>query len=365
MGIHRYSKPKSSERAVRQPNHVGITRKYIPYLSWAPGLKFKGLGPSAKFDLASQFRAEKKPTSSQLLPFVMKHFQDIFFVTGALLVSLIGAISRPDTPVVTTRTIPNSYIVVLKDDASPTAFSQHLSWLRKTNEQVGASQFAGQKHLYNIGNFKGYAGEFNDLTVARIKARPEVYFVTEVLKLLVTALTPQVAYIEPDGVVTVSRCASQDIAPYDGEWGLGRISHKTVGPWDQYVYDDNQSRCATPLFAYVIDSGVQSTHKEFEGRATQIWKFNPDWKDDDDCGHGTHVSGTIGGKTYGVMKRSTIYACKALIPGPRNTCSGSWAGVIAAIDFAYRHAAGNRSKSVINMSLGQFQISRYFACLQC
>lgn len=106
----------------------------------------------------------------------MKHFQNIFSVTGTLLVSLVGAIPDPDTQATTARAraITDSYIVVLKNDASPAVFDQHISWLKGANEQLGAPEFAGQKYKYNIGSFKGYAGEFNDLTVARIKERPEV-----------------------------------------------------------------------------------------------------------------------------------------------------------------------------------------------
>lgn len=156
--------------------------------------------------------------------------------------------------------ITNSYIVVLKSDASPAVFDQYVS-----------SEFAGQKYKYNTGSFKGYAWEFNDLTVARIKER------SEVLSQQAMLIFFQVVFIEQNGVVTAGDCASQRIkpGPSEGEWSLGRISHKSTGPWGQYVYTESKLGCITPVFAYVVDSGVQARHEGFEGRATHIWKGKP------------------------------------------------------------------------------------------
>lgn len=52
--------------------------------------------------------------------------------------------------------------------------------------------------------------------------------------------------------------------------------------------------------------------KEFEGRAKFLKNFSGDGQDSDGNGHGTHVSGTIGSKTYGVAKKTSIYGVKVL-----------------------------------------------------
>lgn len=83
--------------------------------------------------------------------------------------------------------------MVLKSDASPAIFNQHIS-----------SEFAGQNYKYNTGLFKGYAWEFNDLTVARIKERSEVLSQRAMLIFFF-----QVVFTAQDGVVTVGDCASQ------------------------------------------------------------------------------------------------------------------------------------------------------------
>jgi subtilisin family serine protease len=65
-----------------------------------------------------------------------------------------------------------------------------------------------------------------------------------------------------------------------------------------------------------------------------------------DCnGHGTHVSGTIGGSTYGVAKNVKLYAVRVL------NCAGSGtnSGVIAGVDWVTNNHV---TPSVANMSLG-------------
>ena len=68
----------------------------------------------------------------------------------------------------------------------------------------------------------------------------------------------------------------------------------------------------------------------------------------DDCnGHGTHVSGTIGGATYGVAKGVNLVAVRVL------DCSGSgsYAGVISGIDWVTGNHQAD-APAVANMSLG-------------
>jgi subtilisin family serine protease len=65
-------------------------------------------------------------------------------------------------------------------------------------------------------------------------------------------------------------------------------------------------------------SGVNIEHEDLEGRAR--WgKTIPDDPDQDLNGHGSHVAGTIAGKTYGVAKNATIIAVKVLGAGGKST----------------------------------------------
>jgi subtilisin family serine protease len=91
-------------------------------------------------------------------------------------------------------------------------------------------------------------------------------------------------------------------------WGLARISHAARGS-TSYTYD---STAGANTCAYVIDTGISTTHPEFEGRATFLANYAGDGQNTDGNGHGTHVAGTIGSKTYGVAKKTKLYAVKVL-----------------------------------------------------
>jgi len=100
--------------------------------------------------------------------------------------------------------------------------------------------------------------------------------------------------------------------------------------------------------AYIIDTGVLSTHTEFGGRVLSGFSSVSDSNGTEDCnGHGTHVAGTVGGSNFGVAPGVAIVPVRVL------DCSGSGStsGVIAGIDWVIaNHVAG--TPAVANMSLG-------------
>jgi subtilisin family serine protease len=145
-----------------------------------------------------------------------------------------------------------------------------------------------------------------------------------------------------------------------GLWGLGRISHRPVGPWDKYIYRTNFHFCPVAperkdVTAYIIDTGIYYEHDEFEGRASLIFKAHTSWDDINHCGHGTHVAGTIAGKTYGVAKNAQVLALKVIELSNMGR-STEVSAIIEAIGYAYDHArsTNNTSRSVINISIGKF-----------
>eukprot|EP00834_Sanchytrium_tribonematis_P000649 NODE_12_length_54577_cov_0.384100.p14 type:complete len:363 gc:universal NODE_12_length_54577_cov_0.384100:11378-12466(+) len=128
-------------------------------------------------------------------------------------------------------------------------------------------------------------------------------------------------------------------------WGIDRIDSRT-GIDQTYNYVDSAGSGVT---AYVVDTGIYTAHPEFEGRATFGFDSTGEGKFDGN-GHGTHVSGTIGGKTYGVAKNVQLIAVRVL----DTEGSGTYEGVIQGIEWVVKDAvANNRTKtSVANMSLG-------------
>ncbi|RVD89436.1 uncharacterized protein DFL_000444 [Arthrobotrys flagrans] len=119
-------------------------------------------------------------------------------------------------------------------------------------------------------------------------------------------------------------------------WNLQRISSQPPIPADgrnitELTYKHRFDRVAgTGVDIYIVDSGINTNHTDFNGRAKILFSAFNDAGDDKD-GHGTHVAGTAGSLHYGVAKNSNIW------------------GVKNEADFA---------GSVINMSLGAPETSQ-------
>jgi len=142
-------------------------------------------------------------------------------------------------------------------------------------------------------------------------------------------------------------------------WGLARISHRdslTFGTFNKYLYGHEGGE---GVDVYVIDTGTYIDHKDFEGRAHWSKTVPEGDEDKDGNGHGTHCSGTIAGKKYGVAKKANVYAIKVL----RSNGSGSMSDVVAGVEHALNEHLKQVKKakdgdrkgfkgSAANMSLG-------------
>ncbi|MEI5097899.1 S8 family serine peptidase [Streptomyces sp. PmtG] len=134
--------------------------------------------------------------------------------------------------------------------------------------------------------------------------------------------------------------ATQDNPP---SWGLDRVDQPDTAGDKKYTYPDKAGEGAT---AYVIDTGVRVSHKDFGGRAVSGFDaVDNDGNADDGNGHGTHVAGTIAGAAHGVAKKAKIVAVRVL----DDNGSGTTEQVVAGIDWVTKNHQG---PSVANMSLG-------------
>jgi subtilisin family serine protease len=142
-----------------------------------------------------------------------------------------------------------------------------------------------------------------------------------------------VAYIEQDQKVSVSQV---------GSWGLDRVDQRDLPLNGSYTYNST----GAGVTVYIIDTGIETSHWEFGGRAS----VGADYVggNGQDCnGHGTHVAGTVGGANYGVAKSVGLVSVRVF------GCSGGsqWSTIIAAIDWVrYYHV----KPAVANMSLGGY-----------
>ncbi|CAK7212268.1 serine protease [Sporothrix curviconia] len=116
--------------------------------------------------------------------------------------------------------------------------------------------------------------------------------------------SPEIDYVEQDSVMHACDSATQQGAPS----GLSRLSHAEVDPLSGYTYDNTAGYGIT---AYVIDSGIQLNHTDFQGRA--VWGMSAvDSLVGDDNGHGTLVAGVLGGRTFGVAKNVALVSVRII-----------------------------------------------------
>ncbi|KAF8980277.1 subtilisin-like serine protease [Entomortierella lignicola] len=214
------------------------------------------------------------------------------------------------------KPIADSYIVVLKDGHTADSFQPKFDDIAKRQNGRGRKPSIYRKY----GKIPGFAATVNPAALKEILAAEEV------------------AYVEQDAIVTLQ--GSQSSPP---SWGLTRVSERNLALTQPYLYNDAAGSGVT---AYVVDTGVYAGHSEFGGRATFGANFISGSANTDENGHGTHVSGTIGGTTYGVAKKVNIVGVKVLDASG----SGSTSGVVAGMDWVAARAVPG--KSVVNMSLG-------------
>ncbi|KAG0365498.1 hypothetical protein BGX24_004128, partial [Mortierella sp. AD032] len=174
--------------------------------------------------------------------------------------------------------------------------------------------------------------------VREYSAIPGFHAIFDAATLKAIQANPEVAYVEQDAVINID--AFQSPVP---SWGLTRVSQTTLNLSSPYYYNDLAGAGVT---AYVIDTGVFTTHTDFGGRAVWGANFISGSPNTDQNGHGTHVAGTIGGTKYGVAKAVKIVGVKVLDANG----SGSTSGVVAGMDWVAANAVSG--KSVVNMSLG-------------
>lgn len=155
---------------------------------------------------------------------------------------------------------------------------------------------------------------------------------------------PLVDYIEQDQSVSLNQTTS----PQSGAtWGLDRIDQASLPLDTQYRF--NGTGAGTT--AFIIDTGIRADHVEFTGRVLPGYNVVADTNGTNDCnGHGTHVSGTVGGSTWGVAKGVNLVPVRVL----DCTGSGTLSGVIAGIDWV---AGSTQRPAVANMSLGSAKSS--------
>jgi subtilisin family serine protease len=212
-----------------------------------------------------------------------------------------------------TNKIENSYIVVLDDsvvgEKGPYSIAPYLA------SDMAETYHGKIKHVYQNA-LNGFAAEMSEEDAEKLSEDFRVKFVEE------------------DAVMTAD--ATQTNPP----WGLDRIDQRNLPLNATYTYNWT----GAGVRVYVIDTGIRTAHTQFGGRASNV--FDAFGGNGQDCnGHGTHVSGTVGGSTYGVAKSALLRGVRVL----NCSGSGSTSGVISGVDWV---RVNHINPAVANMSLG-------------
>jgi len=138
----------------------------------------------------------------------------------------------------------------------------------------------------------------------------------------------------------------------DGNSDLWHL--KAMNPSGMNNFRSNQGFDGEGTIAYIIDTGVNKDHVDFEGRVVGGWNIvdnNDDFSDID--GHGTHVAGSVAGRTTGVAPNALIWGVQVFyFPSPGE---GPYTGdslVGQALEKIVEKVTANGEKAVVNMSLG-------------
>ncbi len=209
------------------------------------------------------------------------------------------------------RAIPRRYIVVL-ERGEPGAAAPDVDALAAR----GGARVLGRMHHA----LRGFVGTMDE----------------EAARALAEA--PGVAWVEEDAPVHLATAG----AVATNSWALDRIDQRTMPLDGAYV----PGGAGAGVHAYLLDTGLRTTHAELAGRADGVYDGVGDGRGTEDCnGHGTHVAGIVGGATLGVAPGVQLHGMRVLDCAGNGTVSG----VIAAVDWLTAHHA---SPAVANLSLG-------------
>jgi len=235
----------------------------------------------------------------------------------------------PLLPAASATAVAGQYVVVLK------ARPEHLNAATARQRVRQQAVAAGGTILFEYRRaLNGFAAELSVDAMEALRRNPEVAYIQPNLVHQQTSGGGGATSRAPDPVAV-------DTVQPNAPWHLDRIDQRNLPLNTQYNYTND----GTGGHAYIIDSGIRSTHVEFEGRVVKDFTSINDGNGTEDCAnHGTFVASEVGGKTYGVAKKVTLHAVRIL------TCSnsGTTAQIVAGMDWV---AANHLNPNVANMSI--------------
>jgi cerevisin len=222
----------------------------------------------------------------------------------------------------------SKFIVKLKAEHQSTLVKRdsldlNLDWVENILSKHDGNSFTESAksaitYHYNFNGFLGFAVETSPEAIAEIETDPKVEYWSYDNPIVLHAPTPQ-----------------EIVAAPAKSWGLDRIDQRALPLDNLYKELPHKGEGVT---VFVIDTGIDARHPEFEGRAKVGPSFvHGEFKElnttnSDTNGHGTHCAGTIASKSYGVAPKANIVGLKIF-----DSTGGGDAGVVAALQYAVRN----------------------------
>lgn len=241
-------------------------------------------------------------------------------LSSLVLASLFAAGVAPDSSaakegklVRSVNAIPGRYIVVLNEK---TAGREGSASAESASFELAGEYRANIDKIFETA-LKGFSADMSEEDAIALSRDERVMHVEEDALIMSTSIQPNVT------------------------WGIDRIDQRTIPLNSSFQY----TATGAGVHAYIIDSGIRTTHQEFGGRAVNNVDFTNDGQNGNDCnGHGTHVAGTVGSSTYGVAKNVTLHSVRVL------RCDGS--GMVSELVAAINWVTANRiNPAVANISI--------------
>jgi len=222
--------------------------------------------------------------------------------------------------------VPDSYIITYHKNTTHEEAARHWALMESSGLTILPH------HKYVLGYHTGFAAEITD---------------EKVLSALLE--DPLVWTIEANGFAYAidEQQTCNQLQGGSPSWGICRLSHQgsvSGGISGDYRWSSNQEGDEVEVF--IIDTGILTTHLDFENRARWGVAYADGGTFVDGNGHGTHCAGTVGGRLHGVAKKALLVAVKVLGAGG----GGTWADVIAGV--VYSGTNGQPGYAVASMSLG-------------
>ncbi|KAI9694354.1 MAG: hypothetical protein M1820_009002 [Bogoriella megaspora] len=197
-----------------------------------------------------------------------------------------------------------------------------------------SSNHSDVRYTFNNSAFRGFAASMNSHCITALQNMSDVSIVEEAV------------HIASRGVNFRA----------NSPWGLQRISSRSAVGGNAgtmsftYTYEDQKLGSGVDI--YVVDTGINTDHAAFGGRARMGFSFNRTDATDGD-GHGTHVSGTAGGAVFGVASDANLVGVKVL----GNDGTGLSSDTIAGMDWVIQNHQSRQNEqgfvgSIMSMSWG-------------